>query len=192
MAYTTLSDVRALDSLTGEEATYTDAMLTEGIDWATVVIDTTTGTAWETKSQTVTLDGNDQTTIWTGVPDLQGVTSCTVDGDSQTVSGWTVTDDGLVRRDTGTFSSSDVGQNVVLVVTYGAETSVPEDIAWCARTLARWYVLELLTQRPSNALSVQNEYGLVQLAQPGRYGPTPLPQVNDILRRRTHMPPVAW
>ena len=193
MAYTDLATVRALDSLTGESATYTDAMITEGIAWAKDIIDTATGTSWEYDAGSVTLDGNGLSTIFTGVVNLRTLTDVTIDGDDTIdFSGWVVRTDGFVLRDTGTFPTSTVGQNVVLDYTAGATSAAPDDIAFCARHLARWYVLRLLSQHPDNALSIQNEYGTVRLAQPdGNYGPTSLPEVNAILRRRNHRPPVV-
>lgn len=191
MAYTTLSEVRALDSLVGESSTYTDGMITDGIAWATQVIDGYTGVKWEATSKTVVLDGNNAGEIFTGVPHLRSVTSCTVDGVAQTTTAWVVTEDGMVRRDEGVFSYTHPGRNVSITVSYGVEATCPVDIAWACRTLARWYVIQLLSERPDNALNVVNEWGTVVLAQPGgKHGPTALPEVNAVLKRRRVRPPI--
>lgn len=193
MAYTDLASVRALDGLAGESVTYTDAMITEGIAWAKDIIDTATGTSWEYDAGTVTLDGNGLSSIFTGVVNLRTLTDVTIDGDDTIdFTGWVVRTDGFVIRSTGTFATSTTGQNVVLGYTAGATSEVPVDIAYCARTLTQWYVLRLLAQQPDNALSIQNEYGTVRLAQPdGTFGPTSIPQVNAILKRHNHRAPVV-
>lgn len=189
MAYTTLSDVRALPKLQDDTA-YTDAAINEGITWAKTLIDDVTGTTFESTAHTITLTGNGTDTIFTAIPDLLTVTSCTIDGVAVSdVSGWVVLPGGLVRRDTGVFTYTAPGKNVVLAVTAGF-SSVPADISWAAKTLARWYVLRLNSEAPDNAISIQTAGGDFRLnAQPGKYGPTALPEVNAVLKRRNTRPP---
>lgn len=192
MAYTTLEDVRALPKLSDDTA-YIDAGITEGIAWAKVLIDDYCGTTFEPTAFTKTLDGNGSASIFVGVPDLLTVTSCTVDGVAVSdVSGWVVKPGGVVTRDTGLFIVSVTGQNVVIAGTAGL-AAVPADIAWAAKTLARWYVLRLNSEAPDNAIQVSTAGGDFRLnAQPGKYGPTALPEVNAVLmRRKTRHPSIA-
>lgn len=185
MAYTTLAEVRALPLLANDTTTYSDAMLNEGIAWATEVIDEVTGTAWEPKTKTVTCYGSGTNTIYVGVPQLRSITAATVDGTAEDVSAWYVTNDGLVVRDTGIFPERD-HQNVTLTLQHGADAP-PTSISWAAKTLARWFVLNLTSDVPSNALSMSTEYGTVSLAQPGaRHRPTALPEVNAVLNRYSY------
>ena len=192
MAYTTIADVRVLNRL-DDETTYPDAVVTDGIAWATAVIDDATGTSWESKAHTLTLDGSNKRTIFTGVVNILGVTSCTIDGEAQTVTNWVGRPDGEVERDTGIFTYTAPGRNVTLVITAGATTTVPDDISWAARTLAGQYVLDLQSNVPDRAISVASEYGTIQYAQAGgRHGTTSLPDVNAVLKRRNHRPPMAF
>lgn len=189
MAYATRAEVRELEVLNKDAATYVDAQLDEGITFAEARIDQETGTSWEYKAHEVPVDGNGRSEIFVGVPFVRTVTACTVDGAAQVVTGWTGTEDGMVRRsDGGTFPTGSV---VVLSFTAGATAAPPDDIAWACRTLARWYVLQLHSRTPSNALQHVSEYGTVTLVQPG--GPyqnaTALPEVNAVLRRRCHRIP---
>lgn len=199
MAYTTLAEVRALDVLTGNEAVYPDAALTEGIAQAKRVIDDYCGTTFEYEAVTATVEGNGTSTVLArhddGYPVLfvQSVTSATVDGVAVAdVSGWGAYPDGRVVRDSGVFAKPTVGPNVVLVLSAGITSSPPTDIAWAARTLARQYVLEQYSKVPSRALSMTSDSGSYEIrAQAGGVGrPTNLPDVNAVLSRHRHRPVV--
>lgn len=193
MAYTTLADVRALDTLVGNETTYPDAAITEGIAWAKVVIDDYCGTSFEPEAFTVTVPGTGTAHLRPTWPDghavlfIQTITACTVDGTAVAdVSGWGVRDGSVVVRDTGTFTAPTVGDNVVLSGTAGV-AAVPADIAWCARTLARQYVLELNSKVPKRELTGGESSGFGLMAQAGGIGrPTNLPDVNARLARNRH------
>lgn len=189
MAYCSLAQVRAIEPLASDESTYTDAMILEGLLWAEQRIDQITGTSWAYKATTVTLDGNNKSYLWTGVKNLRTVTSCTIDGTAQTVDDWVVTLDGYVRRDSGYFTFTWPGKNVSLSLTAGATSWVPDDIAWAAKILAVYYVLKLVSTIPDNTIQIVTEGGTVMLAQPGKYGPTALPEVNAVLEARSHKAP---
>ncbi len=185
MAYANQSEVNLGEPINSDSGAWWTGL--GEIELAEARIDEETGTSWEYKTHTVTLDGNDRAEIFTGVIFVRSITSCTIDGVAQTVSGWKGTEDGMVIRTDGLlFTSSTYGQNVVLTFTAGATQTAPADIQWACMTLARWYVAQRMSKAPANALSVTSEYGTVQLAQPGKYGPTSLPEVNAVLRRRCH------
>lgn len=193
MTYSTLEELRSLDGL--EDSVYTDEMLLEGAARARSVIDLETGTSWTPTTITLTLDGNGLDVINTRRPFLHSVTSCTTDGASEDVSGWTARKDGLVVRDSGVFPQARAGANVVLevvqdVTQYDEYQGALADISFCSRALARQYVLRLLSEAPDGALSVQNELGTVMMAQAGgRHGVTSLPEVNARLKSRNHQAP---
>lgn len=194
MAYTDLATVRALDVLVGNEATYPDAALTEGIAWAKQVIDDYCGTSFEADAFTVTVPGTGSRGIrlvtLEGYPVLfiRSITSATVDGVAVSdVSGWEAYPDGLVVRDTGSFPRPTVGPNVTVSGTAGVTTSAPADIAWAARTLARQYVLELYSKVPKRELTAGEGGGFGPMAHAGGVGrPTNLPDVNARLKRHRH------
>lgn len=194
MAYASLAEVRALDVLTGNETTYPDAALTEGIAWAEQVIDDACGTSFEAKAFSVTVAGNGTAAVRAthadGFPVLhiQSITSCSVDGVAVAdVSGWAGWPDGLVRRDSGVFTVPTVGPNVVLAGTAGVTAAAPVDIAWAARTLARQYVLDLESKVPKRELTAGEGGGFGPIAHAGgRMRPTNLPDVNAVLGRHNH------
>jgi len=192
MAYTNLADIRLASKLS-DTVVYTDALLTEGISWATSIIDEFTGTSFESKAHTVTVDGNDTDRVWVDVADLISVTSATVDAVAvASVAGWVVRPGGIVTRDTGIFTSAVQGRNVVIVLAAGATTTVPADIELAARQLSRWYVLKLVSEAPDNAIQVTTAAGDFRInAMPGKYGPTSLPEVNAVLLRRMSRPPAV-
>ncbi len=187
--YATLTEIRQLDMLAGNVDAYTDEMLQEGLDWATQRIEDETGTSWVYRTHTATVSGNGTNEVFVRRPFVRTITSCTIGGIAQAVTGWFGTDDGMVVRPDGVFPISATGSNVEFVFAAGATATPPADIRWAVRTLARWYVLNLLSKAPDNALSVAGEYGTVQLAQPGKYGPTSLPEVNAVIARRSHRIP---
>ena len=58
MAYTDLATVRAMEGMS-DSSNYPDAAITEGIAWATTLIDEYTGTSWEAKAFDLTISGSD-------------------------------------------------------------------------------------------------------------------------------------
>lgn len=197
--YSALTDLRALEGL-ADSAVYSDDTINEAIDWAEELVDRYTGTSWTAKAFTATLDGTGTARIRLvddeGHPVLypRTVTSATVDTVAQTTTGWVLRPEGVIVRDTGTFATATGGRNVVIAGTAGLTTTAPDDIAWCVRTIARQYLLDLLSRVTDRALQVQNDYGTVQLAQASTHPdrPTSMPEVNAVLARRRQMPPVVF
>lgn len=188
MAYATVQHVRALDGV-GDAYVYSDDAVLEGIAYAEALIDRYCGVPFEPKNLAVSLDPVARPQIFVGRPFLRTVVSCSISGVVQSVTGWVARSDGYVRRPSGTFAatSNAVTDSVELVVTYGAATETPTDIAWAARTIARQYLLDLTGRMPDRALSATSEFGTIQLAQPGGPGrPTGMPEVNAVLNRHIH------
>jgi hypothetical protein len=192
MAYATNAELRALDGL-ADESVYPDATLTQAIAWAESVIDRATGTSYEYKAFTVTLDGSGGSRIRVIDEDgqpvlfLRTLTAVTIDGvaledDPADWAGWALRPEGVIVRDSGVFPTATVGRNVVLAGTAGQTSTAPAPIAWAARTLARQWLVDLHSRIPDRALQLQSEFGTIQFAQAGgRHGPTSLPEVNAVL-----------
>lgn len=199
MAYATREEVRALDGL-GDSDLYSDAELDEAIEWAEELIDNYCGTSFTYKTFTLTVDGNGRDSIRLIKDDGSTVlfprtlTSVTVDGDAQTVTGWALYPEGIIKRGEGSFTYTKPGRNVVIEGTAGVTSAPPSGIAWACRTLARYYALNLHNRVPDRALQVQNDFGTVTLAQAGGQPdrPTALPEVNAVLNRYRHRAPVAF
>lgn len=180
MAYATLAEVRALDGLE-DVGVYPDALLTEGITWATELVNEYCGPL-EVSTITVRLAPYPDRSgaVWVGVPGLRAVTAATGDGTALDVSAWKVDPDGWV------YPSVAVGHYYTLALTLsaGVYDTAPAAMKWAVRTLARQYVLDLTARTPDRATSVQTEVGTIQLAQAGGPGrPTSLPDVNAVLVR---------
>jgi len=197
MAYTTLAVVRAMEGM--EDATaWPDATITESIAWSTQLIDWYTGTSWEAKAFDITISGSGTGSIrlidpTTGRRVLFPVTvsSSTVDAVGQTVSSWALFPEGIIVRDSGTFTYTHPGNNVNLVGTAGATTTIPDDLAFCARTISRQYCLDLISRVDDRAVMMTNDFGTIRLSQPGRLYPTGMPAVDAILNRRKQRGPVV-
>lgn len=189
MPYATVADVRALDGL-ADVSVYPDAVLQDGIDYATELIDGYCGASFEAKSFSVTLDGNGRMAIVTGVLFIRTITSVTIDGIAQSAADFVGRPDGVVVWKGGYFIAQPWGQNVVIAGTASFTTTPDEDIKWAARTIARQYALDLHSRIPSRAISVTNEAGSFEVrAQAGGPGrPTSLPDVNAVLNRNKHKP----
>lgn len=190
MAYAVVADVRALDGL-ADVTTYPDATLQTGIDYATALIDSYCGTSFEAKAFSVTLDGNSNYVIPTGVLFIRSITSVTINGVADSPSNYYGRKEGLVVNVTGGFFPSSVfGANVVIAGMAGVTTTAPEDIKWATRTIARDYALSLHSRIPSRALTITSESGSIEVrAQAGGTGrPTALPDVNAVLNRNKHKP----
>jgi hypothetical protein len=187
MAYAVVADVRALDGLS-DAAVYPDATLQTGIDYATELIDGYTGTSFEAKAFSVTLDGSGSMRQYVGVLFIRSLTSVTIDGVAQTLSDIVFQPDGVIVHKNGIFLRWWWGQNVVVSGTAGVTTTAPERIKWAARTIARDYALNLHSRIPSRALQLSNEMGQFEVrAQAGGPGrPTNLPDVNAVLNANKH------
>lgn len=196
MAYTNLAEVRALEEMS-DTSLIPDATITEAIAYAEELIDRFTGTSWEHKTFTVTLTGNGAGTIRLaddeGRPILypQTLTSVTVDSVAQTTTAWALYPEGHIVRDEGSFTSTHPGRNVVVSGTAGITSAAPEDIKWCARTIARQYILDLVGRVPDRAMSLNTSEGVVTIAQASGHPdrPTSLPEVNARLVRRRQRGP---
>lgn len=188
MAYATVAQLRALDGLSDATA-YPDATLEEGIAWAEHLIDTYTGTSFEAKAFTVTVDAPNSYSLTIPVLFPRTLTACAVDGVAVSPAGWVLYPEGVILRPDGT---PFLGYQVTLSGTAGYSTTVPPDVAWAARTLARQYAIDLHSRIPDRALSVQSDFGNIPLAQAGGPGrPTSLPDINAVLNRNRHRPPAA-
>ena len=195
MAYTDLATVRAMDGMS-DSTNYPDDDITDGIAFAKTLIDEYTGTSWEADAFSLTIDGSGTARLTLEDPYdgrrilfPRSITSCTIDGTSQTTSGWTLFPEGFVLRDEDTFTYTWPGRNVVIAGTAGITTSAPDDIAFVARTLARQYVIDLISRVDDRAVMMTTELGSIRLAQPGARYPTGLPQVDAILNRRRQRGP---
>lgn len=198
MAYATIAEVRALDGLS-DSTTWPDATITAAIEWAEELIDRYTGTSWTAKAFTVTLSGRGSNSILLrdneGRPILYplSLTAVSISGVALVAGDWTawgLYPHGRIIRDSGSFAHTTAGRNVVISGTAGKETVCPKDIAWCCRTLAAQYALDLVSRVPDRALQIQNDFGTVQLSQATNHPdrPTSLPEVNARLSRRRQIP----
>lgn len=195
--YTTVAEVRAMEDMEDASA-ISDDLITEAIDYAEELIDRFTGTSWVYKSFSTTITGNDRTSIL--LRDIEGrvilypqtLTSVTIDGDAVAdTSGWALYPEGILTRDTGVFTDTFPGRNIVVAGTAGITSAAPNDIAWCARTLARQYILDLVSRVPDRATGVQTPDGNITFAQASAHPdrPTSLPEVNARLVRRRQRGP---
>jgi len=194
--YCTIAEIRALEEMDDETA-IPDDTITEAIDYAEELIDRFTGTSWVYKSYSLTLTGNGKDSI--RMVDDEGrtimfprtIASCTIDGTSQTTANWALHPEGIITRDSGAFTFKHPGRNVVISGTAGLTSSAPQDIAWCARTIARQYLIELVSRLPERATGLNTPDGNIMLAQASAHPdrPTSLPDVNARLVRRRQRGP---
>ena len=196
--YCTIDEVRSMSEMADSEAVSND-MISEAIDYAEELIDRFTGTSWVYKAYSVTLTGSDNDSI--RLVDDEGrtimfprtIASCTIDGTSQTTTDWALHPEGIITRDTGYFANTHPGRNVAISGTAGLTSTAPNDIAWCARTLSRQYILDLVSRLPERATGINTADGNITLAQASAHPdrPTSLPDVNARLVRRRQRGPVA-
>ena len=193
--YATPAEVRAMDSILGEATTFPLADLIDAIDYSAAVIDDYTGVSWVQRYHRFVLNGTDTDTIRLPVMFPTTLLTASVDGSalsSAKIAEVAMFDDGLLQRKSDLWDYTDPGNLIVIEVEAGVDTRAPNDIRWAARTLARFHLLEQVSKIPSQAISVQSEFGQIQLAQPGMNRPSPLPDVNVILNRHRHRGPTAF
>ncbi len=193
--YATPAEVRNMDSILGEATTFPAADLVDAIDYATAIIDDYTGASWTQRYHREVLNGTNSDTIRVAEMFPTTLLSASIDGTALTasqISEVALFDDGSLQRKSDTWTYTNPGNGVVVEYEAGVGTVAPNDIRWAARTLARYHLLEQVSRIPDRAISVQSEFGQIQLAQPGMNRPTPLPDVNVVLNRHRHRAPTAF
>jgi len=193
--YTTPAEVRAMDSLAGETSTFSAEDLVGSISYATKIIDDYCGVSFVQKYQRDVLNGTDDDTIKVTQMFPTTLLSASIDGTTLTSdekNNVALFENGQLVRKEKIWEYNSPGNKVLVEYEHGVGTEAPEDIKWCCRVLARYHALEQVSRIPDRAISVQSEFGNIQLAQPGMNRPTPLPDVNVILNRHRHRAPSAF
>ena len=193
--YATPAEVRQMDSILGEATTFPLADLIDAIDYSAAIIDDYTGASWVQRYHRFVLNGTDSDLIRLPVMFPTTLLSASINGTALTaaeISEVALFDDGLLQRKSDTWTYTDPGNLVLIEVEAGVGTVAPNDIRWAARTLARYHLLEQVSRIPDRAISVQSEFGQIQLAQPGMNKPSPLPDVNTVLNRHRHRAPTSF
>ena len=194
--YATPAEVRAMDMISGESSTFPAADLVGAINYATAVIDDYCGASFVQRYQRDVLNGTGAESIRVTQLFPETLLAASIDGTALTaaqISNTALFADGTMVRKDGTWTYTLPGHKVVIEYEYGLADTAPEDIRWAARTLARYHLLEQVSRIPDRAISVQSEFGQIQLSPPGGLNrPTPLNDVNVILNRHRHRAPVAF
>lgn len=188
MAYTTTAAIRLMDGM-DDDTTYKDATISAAIDHVTALVDRYIGTSFEYKSYNVTLDGSNSRSIQ--LRDEEGrvvmyprtISACTIDDVAQTTTDWALHYDGIVTRDTGTFTYSRPGLNVNVQGTAGLTSAIPDAPKWAVEQWVRHVALSLKSRIPDRALSIQNDFGTVRLSTPAPNRASGLPEVDAILEQ---------
>lgn len=206
MGYATAQGVRdiGVGTVIADATLIDDALIDAGLAYAEDLIDDYTGTSHGAvgtaayKAFTVTLDGTGVNWIRLRDPDHGGtlmfprsLTAVTIDSvtvASGVFSAWALKRHGIVVRGDGTFPTSTVGSNIVIAGTAGMTDAPPERVARAAKLIAREYALAAQDRTHLGAITVADQWGTTVLAQPGKHGPTPIPAVNDILKRLRRRP----
>lgn len=101
-----------------------------------------------------------------------------IDGTAVTISGWEFTPGGAVAADTALGYGTG---NIMVGYDHGLD-GPPADVTRAALIAIRWRLLtDEAQQIPDRALSIANEYGNIQIAQPGGKRATGIPEVDSVL-----------
>lgn len=198
MAYCTEADVRDISeaSAVSDPSEVDTARITEAIAFAEDLIDDYCGTSFEYKAFTATLDGNAANNIrliadnGRTIMYPQTIIAATIDGTSVDFSGWKLHRHGVIVWPNGTFSYATGGRNIVISGTAGISAAPSESMKQACAMIARQKALEDYSRSDPRAITITDELGgQTLLAQPGKRGPTGIPQVNDILKRAKRRSP---
>jgi hypothetical protein len=193
--YSSPSEIRAMDSISGESSTFPTADIVKAIAWSMDVIDDYVGASFVYRFHRDVLDGTNTSDIQLSHMFPQVIISGSIDGTALTatqISNLNKYKSGVIRLKDDSWTYANPGGQIKINYEAGVSKTPPSDIAWAARTLARYHLLEQVSRIPDRAISVQSEFGNIQLAQPGMNKPTPIPDVNVILNRHRHRAPVAF
>ena len=193
--YCTPAEVRALDSISGEASTFPAAELVDAIEYATAIIDDYCGASFVQRYQRDVLNGTNSQVIRLSQMFPETLLSASVDGTALSgseLSDTALFEDGTIQRKDGVWSYTSPGNKCIVEYEHGSGVTAPNDIRWAAKTIARFHLLEQVSKIPSQATSINADFGQIVLAQPGMNRPTPLPDVNVVLNRHRHRAPTAF
>ena len=195
MAYATVADVRARSTqdAVGDAAEFADAVVEEGIAYATALVEDYCGTSFESRSHSLVLDGTGTRNLLlkhyeTGRPLMypRAITACTIDGvtiNSSEYDTWKLHPHGELVRPSEVFPTTHAGQNITLTVDAYRMTAPTDDLLNAICLVARDWVLNTADRTHRRALQQTDNVGLVVLAQPGIHGPSGIPQADNVLKR---------
>lgn len=201
MAYFTLAELRALPDMS-DTIKYTDARVTAVQGDVESVIDRSVRSSFDEKSFTDTLDGGREA-LRLSRRFVRSITSVTEDGVALTAGQLLdviVRGSVLRRRSSGSYSTLltwEPGvQNIVVVYTAGYSATPPADIKEAALKATRYRLLTTdgRSGASDRALSIQNEFGNVQLSTAGPEHPFGLPEVDEVVMgwsKRLAVPGIA-
>lgn len=201
MAYFTLAELRALPDMS-DTTKYPDARATAVQSDVEAIIDGAVRTSFEAKTFTDTLDGGREA-LRLSRRFVRSITSVSEDGVALTASELLdviVKGSVLRRRSSGSYSTLltwETGvQNIVVVYTAGYSATPPADVKEAALKATRYRLLTTdgKSGASDRAMSIQNEFGNVQLSTAGPDHPFGLPEVDEVVTRyakRLAVPGVA-
>jgi hypothetical protein len=178
--YTTPSEIRAMNMIEGESATYTLSDLVNSISYATEVIDSYVGVPFVYRYHRDVLDGTNHQDLKLTKMFPQVILAGSIGGTALTatqISNLNKYKSGVIRL------KDDV---------WAFNNPPPPDISWCARTVARFWLLEMNSRIPDQATSISSEFGNIQISQPGQNRPTGIQSVDTILNRYRQRAPSAF
>lgn len=179
-----LAEIRAQTNLSNA-TTYPAAMLEKARAWFVDLVDDYCCFSPIPRYAYETVSGNGQSAIRlvTNRAYVRTIRSVTIDGTAVAdLSKWNLDEGILDRRLAG--GSFTVGRrNVTVGYEHGLD-GPPADLRRVALTAIRYRILtDVNSQMPDRALSMQNDYGNIQYAQPGENYPVGIPEVDATLTR---------
>jgi hypothetical protein len=195
--YTSPAEVRAMDSISGEAATFPTEDLIDAIEWSESIVEDYCGTNWVQRFQRDVLSGSNSQRLKLSRLFPAKILALSIDGTALTqaqIDKIALYSDGNIVWEDDAFDFTEPGLKVIVDYEHGAadKTGPPNDLRWAIRTLARFHLLEQVSRIPDRALSIQSEFGQIILAQPSMDRPTPLPDVNVVLSRHRHRAPTLF
>lgn len=176
---------KALQSAPSEEET---AALVAARTWIETVIEWATGVAWVPRCAYEYHDacGRDEVVLGEMFP--RTLRSLTIDGTAQTVSDWTVTRHGTLRRTTG--GAIVAGNALGLVVQYDYGTDAPPAPLVEAALIAAADKLTTAISTLGNRLTgTSGTFGTISYASIDEKHPTGIPAVDAVIRSYDHRGP---
>lgn len=178
----TLADLRATRGLAGNASAYPNAVLAVSRDIAEDFIEAFCRDAFVPQVRRDTFDGDGCDELYLTRGGVTEIISVTIDGDVQDSTGWTVSSSGRVRTGGVNFTSSLVGQNVVVEYGIGGDP-LPGDLRSAAIRLARHITVQTDSSIPDRARMMQTEFAMYQLDVADEEHPTGVPDIDSVLRR---------
>lgn len=174
------ADLRALDSVLNDEATFPDAAIVKARQNAEERFEKAGNVSFTLRGGREYHDPTGTDTLLSRYEELRSLVACTIGGNAIAVSDVSVYPDGRLRYPAGWGLFNGTPRTIMTLVEHGY-ASVPEPVERAGLLYARTTLLRSALEQSDRATAVFTDLGGYRITLAGRDGPTGIPEVDAVL-----------